>query len=83
MSTLKATLEKIHTDFEKTVPDPILEIMHRATNGLIVSGLAGQAVHEGSMMPDFELKDSAGNTFSSEQLLEKGPLIVSFFRGFW
>ena len=83
MSTLKATLEKIHTDFEKTVPDPILDVMHRATNDLIFSGLAGQAVHEGSMMPDFELKDSAGNTFSLEHLLEKGPLIVSFFRGFW
>lgn len=84
MSSLQSTLDQIHEDFESSVKDKsILEIMHRATDDLIASDHPLDAVREGSTMPDFTLNDSAGNPVSSSQLLDKGPLIVSFFRGFW
>ena len=83
MSALQATLDRIHEDFESSVTDKsILEIMHRATDDLITSDHPLNAVREGSELPDFTLNDSAGNPVSSSQLLDKGPLIISFFRGF-
>jgi peroxiredoxin len=33
--------------------------------------------------PAFRLKDSEGKVVSSSELLETGPLIVSFYRGVW
>ncbi|MEM9016509.1 MAG: hypothetical protein AAGC68_05815 [Verrucomicrobiota bacterium] len=83
MPALQATLDDINTKFEASVPASIVETMHRATVELVNSDLPGAAVREGDELPEFTLNDSAGNPVSSSQLLDKGPLIVSFFRGFW
>ena len=83
MSRLQAILEKVHSDFESSVSDSILEVMHRATDDLVASDHPLNAVREGSVMPDFTLNDSSGNSVSLAPLLDRGPLIISFFRGFW
>jgi peroxiredoxin len=57
--------------------------MHRATAELIASGAANRAKKVGDKAPGFSLKDPEGNIVSSAELLKKGPLIVSFYRGVW
>jgi peroxiredoxin len=57
--------------------------MHRATAELIASGAADRAKQVGDKAPSFSLKDPEGNIVSSAELLPKGPLIVSFYRGVW
>ncbi|MFD1560966.1 peroxiredoxin-like family protein [Paraburkholderia silviterrae] len=63
-------------------PD-IHPIMERATAELIASGQAGRAVKAGERAPTFRLKDQHGNEVSSVELLDKGPLVVTFYRGVW
>lgn len=60
-----------------------LEIMHRATAELIDSGQAQRARKAGDTAPEFTLKDPDGNDVVSRDLLAKGPLVVSFYRGVW
>jgi peroxiredoxin len=57
--------------------------MHRATAELIASGAASRAKKAGNIAPSFSLKDPEGNVVSSNELLKKGPLVVSFYRGVW
>ncbi|WP_082016718.1 peroxiredoxin-like family protein [Cupriavidus sp. IDO] len=57
--------------------------MVRATNDLIVSGLAQRALKAGDMAPTFELEDGDGKMVSCSKLLEEGPLVVCFHRGAW
>jgi peroxiredoxin len=57
--------------------------MHRATAELIASGAAGRAKKVSDKAPSFSLKGPEGNIVSSAELLTKGPLIVSFYRGVW
>lgn len=64
-------------------PPEIHPIMERATAELIASGQAGRALKAGDKAPAFTLTDPEGAPVSSEALLEKGPLIVSFYRGVW
>ena len=59
------------------------EIMERATAELIASGQAQRAKKAGDVAPEFLLKDTDGNPVSSRELLAKGPLVVSFYRGVW
>ena len=66
-----------------TFPPAVLEILHRSTQELIASGQAGRAVKAGEVAPAFALPDPDGNTVSSRQLLAKGPLVVTFYRGVW
>jgi peroxiredoxin len=60
-----------------------LDAMARATAELIESGQAQRAKKAGNTAPEFSLKDPEGNLVSSRELLAKGPLVVSFYRGVW
>jgi peroxiredoxin len=60
-----------------------LDAMARATAELIESGQAQRAKKAGDAAPEFSLKDPEGNPVSSRELLAKGPLVVSFYRGVW
>src|SRR5260370_9994860 len=86
--SLQAKLDAFKADFEAgkppySVPRSVIETMHRATAELIASGAAQRARKAGDVAPSFSLKDPEGNIFSSDELLKKGPLVVSFYRGVW
>jgi peroxiredoxin len=60
-----------------------LAAMARATAELIESGQAQRAKKAGDAAPEFTLMDPEGNPVSSRELLARGPLVVSFYRGVW
>jgi len=64
-------------------PEWVHEPMQRATEELIASNAASRALKVGDHAPEFELADADGKLLSSAQLLEKGPLVVTFYRGVW
>jgi peroxiredoxin len=57
--------------------------MKRATDELIESGQAQRARKAGDTAPDFTLLDPDGKPVSSRELLAKGTLVISFYRGVW
>jgi peroxiredoxin len=60
-----------------------VERMHRATRELIASGQAQRAKKAGDVAPEFLLRDPDGKQVSSRELIARGPLVVSFYRGVW
>jgi peroxiredoxin len=85
---LQAKLDAFKADFEAgkppySVPRSVIETMHRATAELIASSAASRAKKAGDVAPSFSLRDPDGNVISSEDVLKKGPLVVSFYRGVW
>ncbi|MGF6312284.1 peroxiredoxin [Bradyrhizobium sp. i1.8.4] len=65
------------------VPRTVIDIMHRATAELIASGAAQRARKAGDVAPAFSLRDPEGNIVNSADLLKRGPLVLSFYRGVW
>ena len=61
----------------------VLDSMNRATAELIESGQAQRAKKAGDVAPEFTLLDPEGKEVSSRDLLARGPLVVSFYRGVW
>jgi peroxiredoxin len=57
--------------------------MHRATAELEASGIENRALKVGDRAPSFTLFDQNHVPVSSADLLQRGPLVVSFFRGHW
>jgi peroxiredoxin len=57
--------------------------MKRATDELIESGQAQRAKKAGDAAPEFTLLDPDGKPVASRELLAKGPLVISFYRGVW
>jgi peroxiredoxin len=60
-----------------------LDAMARATAELVLSGQAQRAKKAGDTAPEFTLNDPDGKPVSSRDLLAKGPLVLSFYRGVW
>ena len=86
--SLQAKLDAFKSDFEAgkppySVPRAFVETMHRATAELIESGAAQRAKKAGDVAPSFSLKDAEGNVVNSADLLKRGPLVLSFYRGVW
>ena len=63
-------------------PDP-KAILTKATEDLVKSGQAERAIHKGQKAPDFTLPDAKGQSVRLSDLLKKGPVILTFYRGGW
>ena len=83
MSTLKERLDRIREGFEAEAPEAALSVMHGATDALRASGIMDRIPKVGDTLPPFELPDTDGNPVSSADLLAKGPLVLTFYRGVW
>ena len=81
--SLEQQLAAIRAGATKQIPAKGLAIMHRATERLQQSGLAERAIGVGDQMPEFSLRAEAGNEVCSPDLLARGPLVLTFFRGVW
>lgn len=86
--TLQQKLDDFKAKFESgappyNAPKTVIEIFHRATDELRQSRLAERALKTGDRAPAFTLNNQDGNSISSAELLAKGPLVITFFRGHW
>jgi peroxiredoxin len=81
---LQGKLDAFKTEFEtKIAPKPVVEALHRAVDELAASGAQDRALKAGDTAPAFTLPDADGKPVSSRDLLAKGPLVVTFYRGVW
>ena len=85
---LQDRLDAFKADFESgrfplKPTKEVLETMRRATDELIASAQAQRARKAGDAAPEFVLADPDGKPVSSRELLARGPLVVSFYRGVW
>ena len=80
---LQEKLDKLKSNFEAKAPKDALDIMHRATDELRSSGIMQQVLKIGDKAPEFELKNADENMIRSKDLLARGPLVLSFYRGRW
>jgi hypothetical protein len=67
----------------KSIPQEKLEVMDRATEELEKSGIAKSCLKEGDTAPEFTLSNSSGASISLSDILKKGPVVLSFYRGGW
>ena len=86
--TLAQKMDGYKAQFEsggppQNAPKAVIEIFHRATEELRQSGLAERALKTGERAPAFTLNNQDGNSISSAELLARGPLVITFFRGHW
>ena len=65
------------------IPHEILVEIGQFLQGLAQSGIEKTSCQAGNKVPSFVLPNVAGRMVSSEALLAKGPMVISFYRGVW
>lgn len=83
MESLKSKLDSLRSRTEGGMSAQFLKIMEDATRELEASGIAERVVKVGSTLSNFELPNQQGIVRNSHELLEQGPLVLTFYRGFW
>jgi hypothetical protein len=88
MATLQQRLDEFKKAFESgappyNAPHEAIETMHRATAELKATGIEGRALKVRGRAPSFTLFNQDHVEVASNDLLQGGPLVVSFFRGHW
>ena len=81
--TLKAKLDEARAASAKRIPPDKQAIMKRGTDELRASGILAKVAAVGQTAPVFEGTSHNGASIRSGDLLARGPLVMSFFRGHW
>lgn len=83
MPRLEEKMKKASEQAADQLPDEALEITGRHTRELVDSDITEEAVGEGDRAPDFRLPSAAGREVQLSDLLARGPVVLSFYRGRW
>lgn len=81
--SLTEQLANLREKSRKRIPEEKLIAMDRAGQELAASGIAESCLTVGDSAPEFALPNAVGKIVSLAGLLERGPLVLSFYRGGW
>jgi peroxiredoxin len=81
--SLKAQLDAGRHAFEVSTPPSGDAALESSLAELAQTGLVRQAVKAGEMAPLFRLRSRNGGFVSLSEVLDRGPAVISFFRGAW
>lgn len=81
--TLATQLQEKADQSATKTPAEIKKIMSDAITDLKQSQIMKSALKKGAQTPNFTLSDPINGSIDISQLLKKGPLIITFYRGGW
>jgi peroxiredoxin len=80
---LKLELSRERDHWSSVLDAPTVALMNRANEALRVPKVLSHALQEGDRAPNFRLPNARGGSVELNALLEKGPVVLSFYRGQW
>jgi len=83
MSTLKEELDARRAEFMRTASPEKAIAFQRGVDELAASGIAERTVRVGDQAPDFTLANARGEQVTLSNLLTRGPVVLTFYRGGW
>jgi peroxiredoxin len=83
LSEFHQKLQDIYQKNRVKLPSGSNEILQQTTQNLADSDILPTSLKVGAYVADFELAAQWCNATSLHQLLETGPVVISFYRGLW
>jgi peroxiredoxin len=81
--SLKAQLDACRRAFEANTLPNVVAALESSVAELVQTGLVRQALKAGEVAPMFRLRSRNGDFVSLSEVLDRGPAVISFFRGGW
>ena len=76
-------LEELSREVRSNASPERLQANAQTISDLVANGLSASALREGDVAPEFSLPDARGHVVALKTLLDRGPVVVSFYRGGW
>ena len=81
--SLAQKLDTIREAGTKRIPSEKRAVMGAATQALRDSGIADGFIKVGDSLPEFALDNARGQLVRSADLLSRGAVVLTVFRGHW
>ena len=81
--TLRDQLKEYADTSAKNMPEEAKNIMQAGIDKLEKTDIIKNATKKGDVFPDFSLPNAKGELISLDALLEKGKVVLTFYRGGW
>ena len=81
--SLQADIDIVIQKFLEQTPENVVQDLMGSIERLVEKGVGANAIRTGDKAPDFALPNAVGETVALSDLLSKGPLVLSFYRGSW
>ncbi len=81
--SLNNKLAALKKEAVNRIPPDALVLMQKATENLKQSDIMNGVLKKGDHIPDINLPSIEGEIIHSSMLLDKGPLVICFYRGVW
>ena len=80
---LREKLNAMSAASAEKIPPETLSKMMQAKEALGSTDILQRAIKVGEIFPTFDLADANGTQVNSQELLQKGPMLITLFRGVW
>jgi hypothetical protein len=80
---LKEKLDAMREASKARIPPETRAVMQRSVDDLRASGIMSRIVRVGQTAPHFTLPNADGRPVGLKELLARGPVVLSFYRGRW
>ena len=81
--SLKAQIDAYNVQKDAKLPADVLALMNTTNEELIAQHIKDNALQIGQKVENFSLANHNGENIELADLLKKGPIIISFYRGGW
>ena len=81
--SLKAQIDAYNVQKDAKLPADVLALMNTTNEELIAQYIKDNALQIGQKVENFSLANHNGENIELADLLKKGPVIISFYRGGW
>ena len=81
--SLKERLDAKRAEFLKAAPADKAQSYQAGIESVAASGIYDRALKTGAKAPDFTLKNAEGQPTRLSELLKKGPVVLTWYRGGW
>ncbi|KAL7908081.1 thioredoxin-like protein [Trichoderma velutinum] len=83
MATLASQLAATAEGVSQNAPAPIYASIKESIADIKATFDKNAAIQAGATLPSFKLPNALGQEVTSESLLAKGPILITFYRGDW
>jgi len=80
---LSERLDAIREMAKTRIPPAARAVMEQSVADLRASGIMDRIAKVGQRAPDFTLPDHVGRNVHLSEVLTRGPVVLSFYRGRW
>lgn len=81
--TLQSVLNQRREDFTAKAPEEVKKAYEKGVEAVANSGVLDLAKKVGDTAPDFALQNALGNTIKLSDYLQKGAVVLTWYRGGW